>query len=184
MASRYLPTQSSVIVTRPMTREELTAQGWTSHQMCFDSRHLLHYFRLMPDNRMLFGMRGGLSHTDAAEATIRKKIRADFDAMFPAWRHVETPHYWSGFVCLSRDLLPYAGPIPGMDGGFAAFAYHGNGVSMGSYSGTLLADLVQGKTPSNPYPAPMRHTPRRFPLGRFRRLLMRPAYLKYALSDI
>ena len=184
MASRYLPTQSSVIVTRPMTQEELTAQGWTSYQMCFDSRHLLHYFRLMPDNRMLFGMRGGLSHTETTEAAIKKKIRADFDAMFPAWRHVETPHYWSGFVCISRDLLPYAGPIPGMEGGFAAFAYHGNGVSMGSYSGTILADLVQGKTPDTPYPAPMRHTPRRFPLGRFRRLLMRPAYLQYALHDL
>ncbi|MDM8166084.1 FAD-binding oxidoreductase [Roseovarius sp.] len=126
----------------------------------------------------------GLSHTDATEATIQKKIRADFDAMFPAWRHVETPHYWSGFVCISRDLLPYAGPIPGMEGGFAAFAYHGNGVSMGSYSGTILADLVQGRTPSTPYPAPMSHTPRRFPLGRFRRLLMRPAYLQYALHDL
>lgn len=183
MAGRYLPTQSSVIVTRPMSPEELSAQGWTSLQMCYDSRHLLHYFRLMPDNRMLFGMRGGLTHTPASEATIRAQIRKDFDAMFPAWRNVETPHYWSGFVCLTRDLLPYAGPIPGMDGAFAAFAYHGNGVSMGSYAGAVLADLVQGRQPDGPYPAPLRHAPRRFPLGRFRRLLMRPAYLAYAWAD-
>ena len=31
---------------------------------------------------MLFGMRGGLSHTESTEAAIQKKIRADFDAMF------------------------------------------------------------------------------------------------------
>ena len=148
------------------------------------TRHLLHYFRLMPDGRMLFGMRGGLRHTEATEATIRCKIRQDFDRMFPEWRHVETPHYWSGLVCLSRDLVPYAGPIPDMPGGFAGFAYHGNGVSMGSYTGSLLAALVQGKTPQTPYPAPMRHVPRRFPLGRFRRLLMRPAYLGFALKDL
>lgn len=183
MAGRYLPTQSSVIVTREMSPDELAAQGWTSTQMCYDTRHLLHYFRLMPNGRMLFGMRGGLSHTPETEAVVRGKIRADFDAMFPAWRDVETPHYWSGFVCLTRDLLPYAGPIPGMEGGFAAFAYHGNGVSMGSYSGRLMADVVQGKTPETPYPAPMRHVPRRFPLGRFRRLLMRGAYLHYAWKD-
>lgn len=183
MAGRYLPTQSSVIVTRPMSREELSAQGWTSTQMCYDTRNLLHYFRLMPDGRMLFGMRGGLRHTPRSEAAIRKAIRSDFDTMFPAWRHVETPHYWSGFVCLTRDLLPYAGPIPDMPGAFAGFAYHGNGVSMGSYTGALLADLVQGQTPERPYPAPMRHTPRRFPLGRFRRVLMRPAYLHYMLKD-
>ncbi len=183
MAGRYLPTQSSVIVTRPMTQDELDAQGWTSRQMCYDTRHLLHYFRLMPDNRMLMGMRGGLRHSDATEAQIRAMIRRDFEAMFPAWAHVETPHYWSGFVCLTRDLLPYAGPIPDMPGGFAAFAYHGNGVSMGSYSGRLLADLVRGETPETPYPAPLRHVPRKFPLGRFRRLLMRPAYLHYAWLD-
>lgn len=183
MGGRYLPTQSSVIVTRPMTDDELSAQGWTSRQMCYDTRHLLHYFRLMPDNRMLMGMRGGLRHTTQTEAEIRAMIRADFKKMFPAWAHVETPHYWSGFVCLSRDLIPYAGPIPGMPGGFAAFAFHGNGVSMGSYAGRLMADIVQGKAPDLPYPAPMRHTPRKFPLGRFRRMLMRPAYLHYAWLD-
>ncbi|QFT82941.1 Gamma-glutamylputrescine oxidoreductase [Roseovarius sp. THAF27] len=183
MGARYLPTQSSVIVTRPMSDEELAAQGWTSRQMCYDTRHLLHYFRLMPDNRMLMGMRGGLRHSPGTEAQIRAMIRADFEKMFPAWAHVETPHYWSGFVCVTRDLVPYAGPIPELPGGFAAFGYHGNGVSMGSYAGRLLADLVRGETPDMPYPAPLSHKPRKFPLGRFRRMLMRPAYLHYAWLD-
>ena len=183
MKGRYIPTQSSIIVTREMTDEELSAQGWTSNQMCYDTRKLLHYFRLMPNNRMLFGMRGALKHTHETETENKARIRADFDEMFPAWRHVETPYYWSGFVCLTRDFVPYVGPIPDMEGGFAGFAYHGNGVSMGSYSGALLADLAQGKTPDRPYPAPMRHPPRRFPLGRFRRWLMKPAYLVYAWKD-
>ncbi len=183
MAGRYLPTQSAIIVTREMSQDEISAQGWTSTQMCYDSRNLLHYFRLMPNGRMLFGMRGAMRHSSETEALNRQKVRADFDEMFPAWRHVETPYYWSGLVCLTRDFLPYVGPIPGMEGGFASFAYHGNGVSMGSYSGRLMADLIQGKTPDLPYPAQMRHEPRRFPLGRFRRLLMRPAYLRYALKD-
>ncbi len=183
MAGRYLPTQSSIIVSREMSHEELQAQGWTSTQMCYDTRNLLHYFRLMPNGRMLFGMRGSMKHTPANEQLNRQHLRTHFDEMFPAWKHVETPYFWSGFVCLTRDFVPYVGPIPGMEGGFAGFAYHGNGVSMGSYSGALLADLVQGKTPERPYPAQMRHEPRRFPLGRFRRLLMRPAYLRYAMQD-
>ena len=29
--------------------------------------------------------------------------------MFPAWAHVETPHFWAGLLCVSRDLTPYAG---------------------------------------------------------------------------
>ncbi len=60
MRARFLPTQSNVIVTRELSTDELAAQGWTTNQMCYDDRFFLHYFRLMPNNRMLFGMRAGL----------------------------------------------------------------------------------------------------------------------------
>lgn len=182
MAGRYLPTQSSVLVTRPITPAEQAAAGWTSTQMCYDSRNLLHYFRLMPDGRMLFGMRGGLTQTPGAVARNHRAIRRDFEAMFPAWADVETPFYWSGLVCLTRHRAPYVGPIPGMEGAFAGFAYHGNGVAMGSYSGALLAQEITGKG-DLPHPALMRLTPPRFPFGRHRRIVMRPAYLAYALAD-
>ena len=130
------------------TQAELEAQGWTSRQMCYDSRNLLHYFRLMPDNRFLFGTRGGLLSSPRAEAAAQARARRDFEAMFPAWSNVDTPFGWSGMVCLSRNRTPYVGPIPEMPGAFAALAYHGNGVAMGSYSGHMLAGLLlQEKTP-------------------------------------
>ncbi|UOA16352.1 NAD(P)/FAD-dependent oxidoreductase [Sulfitobacter dubius] len=183
LAARYMPTQSSVIVTRPMTEGELAAQGWTSQQASYDSRHLLHYFRLMPDNRMLFGVRGGLLSNPASEARALRRARADFEAMFPAWRNVETPHGWSGMVCIARNRMPFVGEVPDQPGMFAGLCYHGNGVAMGSYSGALLADLVRGKTPERPYPAPMRAPLARFELGRFRRAVMPFAYAGFALSD-
>ena len=139
-------------------------------------------FRLMPDRRFLFGMRGGLRSSPGTEAAIRRLIRRDFEAMFPAWAGVETPWFWSGMVCLASDLAPYCGPVEGMPGVFAGFAYHGNGVAMGSFTGALLADLVQGKTPAL-YPEVMKKPPERFPLGRFRWLLKYPAYALYGLKD-
>jgi len=183
LAARYMPTQSSVIVTRPMTEAELSAQGWTSRQACYDSRHLLHYFRLMPDNRMLFGVRGGLMSNPNSERRALRRARADFEAMFPAWRNVETPHGWSGMVCIARNRMPFVGEVPDQPGMFAGLCYHGNGVAMASYSGALLADLVRGKTPERPYPAPMRAPLARFELGRFRRAVMPFAYAGFALSD-
>lgn len=183
LAARYMPTQSGVIVTRPLTEAELSAQGWTSRQACYDSRHLLHYFRLMPDNRMLFGVRGGLLSNPPSEARALRRARADFEAMFPAWRDVETPHGWSGMVCIARNRMPFVGEVPDQPGMFAGLCYHGNGVAMASYSGALLADLVRGKTPERPYPAPMRAPLARFELGRFRRAVMPFAYAGFALSD-
>jgi glycine/D-amino acid oxidase-like deaminating enzyme len=183
LAGRYLPAQSNVLVTRPLTEEELAAAGWTSAQMAYDSRNLLHYFRLMPDRRFLFGMRGGLLTGVRAIARAAAKIRADFEVMFPAWQDVQTEHGWSGMVSLARDLLPFVGPVPKQKGLFAGLCYHGNGVAMGSYSGAILAQLVQGMTPEGPYPDALKTPLRRFELGRWRRAVMPLAYAGMMLVD-
>lgn len=180
-SGRYMPTQSTVLVTRPLTDAELQAQGWTSEQMCYDTRNLLHYFRLMPDRRFLFGMRGGLQSSPRAEAAIRRTMRRDFQAMFPEWKDVDVTHMWSGMVCLSRKLTPYVGPVPDQPGMFAAFAYHGNGVAMGTYCGRALAREVLDR--QTELPAPIAQPPGRFPLGFWRRALMPPAYAAMAIAD-
>lgn len=181
LSGRYLPTQSNVIVTRPLTEAELAAQGWTTLQMCYDTRNLLHYFRLMPNRRFLFGMRGGIRSGESADAHSARRNRRDFEKLFPAWRHVETKNSWSGLVCLSRDLVPFAGSVPNMPGVFAGLAYHGNGVAMGSYTGKKLAELVLGTAN---LPSVMEGPMKRFPLGLSRRALMIPAYASFALADL
>lgn len=183
MANRYLPAQSSVIVTRPITADEQAAQGWTSSQMAYDSRNLLHYFRLMPDGRFLFGMRGGLATNKRTADKIHVEVRRDFARLFPEWSHVEATRNWSGFVCYSRNMTPFAGQVPGAQNLYAGFAYHGNGVAMGSYAGALIAQNILGQS-TLLHPKIMRAPPGRFPLGRHRRLLMYPAYLYYRLKDL
>ena len=183
LAGRYMPTQSSVIVTRPMSQSELGAQGWTSGQASYDTRHLLHYFRLMPDNRMLFGVRGGLMATPGSEARAIRRARSDFDAMFPAWREVETPFAWSGMVCIARDRMPFVGAIPDQPGMYASLCYHGNGVAMASYCGALLADIVRDRAPERVYPKAVQRPLAKFELGRFRRAVMPFAYAGFALAD-
>jgi glycine/D-amino acid oxidase-like deaminating enzyme len=182
LRARYLPVQSNVIVTRPLTGAEIAEQGWSSRQMCYDARFLLHYFRLMPDGRMLFGMRGGLGSSPRADARMHRRIRAHFEAMFPAWAHVETPWSWNGLLSIAPDLTPFAGPVPEMPGAYAALSYHGNGVAMGTYAGALLADLVQGRVPQRLYPQVMQAPPRRFRLGRLRRATLWPLYAYAAVT--
>ena len=184
LAGRYMPTQSSIIVTRPLTQSELGTQGWTSGQMAYDSRHLLHYFRLMPDNRMLFGVRGGLIASEGADQRAIRRARADFDQMFPTWKDVETPHSWSGMVCIARNEMPFVGEVPEHPGMFASLCYHGNGVAMASYSGALLADLVQDKVPDKVYPRIVQRPLGKFELGRYRRAVMPFAYAGFALADL
>lgn len=181
LGGRYLPTQSNVLVTRPLSDNELAAQGWTSDQMAYDTRGLLHYFRLMPDRRFLFGMRGGMNSSPRAEARARQNTRRDFERMFPAWSHVESPHMWSGMVCIAQRGMPFVGQVPDHPGLWLGMCYHGNGVAMGSYCGALLAKHCLG-TPDGP--EVLNKPLRRFPLGRARRLLMPPAYVALMLRDL
>ena len=183
MAGRYMPAQSTVIVTRPLAQRELQAQGWTTDQMAYDSRHLLHYFRLMPDRRFLFGMRGGLHSSTRAEARARAGVLRDFRRMFPAWARVDVPYAWSGMVCLARRLVPFAGALRGNPDVLAGFAYHGNGVAMGTYTGKILAELALGHVPDL-YPEVMQRPPRQFPMGARRRLVIPPMYAAYKLDDL
>jgi len=184
MRARFLPVQSSVIVTRPITDQEQIAQGWTSTQMAYDSRFLLHYFRMMPNNRFLFGMRGGLSYTRRSNHHISQKIRRDFGRMFPAWQNVEIDYEWSGLVALNRSDTPYVGEIPGYAGGYAGFGYHGNGVAMASYAGALLSDLLLELVDRRPYPDAFQRIPKQFPLGRFRRYMLAPIYAMAQSVDL
>jgi len=182
LGGRYLPAQSTVLVTRPLTDIELQAQGWTTAQMSFDTRHLLHYFRLMPDRRFLFGMRGALLTGASAEETARRRLRADFEKMFPAWADVQSSNSWSGFVSLARNKLPYIGQIPGLPSVWTAMCYHGNGVAMGSFAGTRIAELVLGLDVSD-CPDILRYPLLRFPFGSNRRVVMPPLYAKLMLED-
>lgn len=183
LGGRLLPVLSNILVTRPLTEEELDAQGWTTDFMCGDSRALLHYFRLMPDRRFLFGGRAGVSAKDRELDRYHARLRADFDRMFPAWAHVEDTHRWSGFVCLTRNLTPYVGRIPGYETAWAGLAFHGNGVATGSWSGARLSELVAGTITEAGLPAVFRNPPQRFPLPFLRPAYLRAAYAVYGWRD-
>lgn len=183
MAGRTMPVMSNILVTRPLTAEEQAAQGWTSDLMAYDSRRLLHYFRLLPDGRFLFGGRGGIDASPTGNEAMNRRLRRNFERMFPAWSEVPTERFWFGFVCLTYDLVPYVGAIPGLDKAWTGFGFHGNGVAMSSWTGKTLADLAAGAVTQDSLPAVVRGPLRCFPFPALRKLYLRAAYLGYGLED-
>ncbi|MCX2723692.1 NAD(P)/FAD-dependent oxidoreductase [Roseibium salinum] len=180
---RTLPVMSSIQVTRPLSEDELSAQGWTSDTMSADTRILLHYFRLLPDRRFLFGTRGGIFENEPSLAAMRKRARSDFENMFPAWAHVEAEFSWYGHVCLARRLTPFVGEVPGMAGVYAAMGWHGSGIAMASISGEKIAGLITGKLRREDLPAPLQRPFARFPLPGLRKLYLQGAYWWYGIKD-
>lgn len=192
-AGRYMPALSNILVTRPLTQTEREAHGWTGDMMCADTRALLHYFRVLPDGRMMFGGRGGTATDPASVAKMQRGLRRAFDRMFPAWTHVETTHFWNGFVCLSADRTAFVGRVPQSERSFASLAYWGGGVSMASWMGERAGEMIatslrrnKADGPATPGPsvpdAFLTPTPR-FPFARFRRLGLKLAYGVFTLRD-
>ncbi len=182
-AGRLMPALSNIIVTRPLTEDEKTEQGWTSHIMSSDSRNLLHYFRLLPNNRFLFGGRGGTNSSNAAAPEYRMRMTTTFRHLFPAWSNVEITHFWRGFVCLSYDFVPYIGALDDNKTVWTSIAYHGSGVAMASYSGRAVARLMTGKAARDEVPSIITRRLAKFPLPMFRPLYLKGAYVWYGYKD-
>ena len=180
---RILPALSSILVTRPLSEAERQAQGWTSPLMAYDSRKLLHYFRLLPDGRFLFGGRGGTDASEPGGEAYRLVLTGAFKRLFPQWRQVEITHFWRGLVCLSYDLVPYVGPLDENKTVWTAIAYHGNGVAMGSWSGRAVARLLTNKTAHDEVSPVITRRLAKFPLPAFRPLYLKGAYLWYGWKD-
>ncbi|MCL6415555.1 FAD-binding oxidoreductase [Aestuariirhabdus sp. Z084] len=177
-----MPVQSNILVTRPLSLEEQQQQGWHSTLMSYDSRHLLHYFRLLPDGRFLFGGRGGTSANPNTLAAMRALLTRDFHQLFPAWKSVEIEYFWRGLLCLSATNMPHVCELPDNRGAYVAMAFHGDGVAMGSWCGEQVARQMMGM--DSDLPEFMRQPPKAFPLPGLRPLYLRAGYLGYHMLDL
>ncbi len=181
---RMLPAISNIVVTRPLTEEERAAEGFVTQSPLFNLRHLLFYYRLLPDGRLLFGARGDAGGSERAAASMRRWLERRLGEVFPAFRAAETTHFWRGLVSLTRDFTPAIGRLPEDESVFYAFGCHGNGVNTMPWAGRQLARLIGGANREEDLlPAVVRGPAPRFPLPGFRKLYLRAAYLYYAWLD-
>lgn len=173
LRDRVKPVQAAIIVTRPLREEELAAQGWTSDILASICARDRNHFRLLCGNRLLFGSRGTAQRLSEKRETLIERTHQTMKATFPAWADVPITNAWTGLIAMSHEGVPFAGAIPGMENAYAAFAYHGNGVAMGSWCGDQLAKLARGEE-STDVPDFMRQSRSGFPLSKLWQTLSAP----------
>ena len=177
-----LPVLSHIIVTRPLTVEEIHAANFVTRHVLTDSRKLLYYWRLLPDNRILFGGRGLIADSPARNAWQRDFLRAELIAKYPGLERVTVDYDWHGWVCLTRDFLPHIFHAVDDASVHYALGYQGSGVSLSLYAGKLLAQRIAGHPAESaifPASAPLA----RYPLHSLMRIPQRAMYLWYKHLD-
>lgn len=184
LTGRVMPVLSNILITRPLTPEEQAAQGWTTTDAACDSRELLHYMRLLPDGRFLFGGRGGWDASPAGKARMRAYMEKQFSEMFPVWAGVEITHFWNGFICMTYDLVAHIGNPQDDETVWSGLAYHGTGVAAATGTGKLMAELAVGAaTLEKDVPRIMLGVPPKFPFSFLRTQYLRGAYCWYHIKD-
>jgi len=165
--ARTLPVISAIIVTRPLNEAEKAAHSWVTEHPAFNSRRILNYFRLLPDNRFLFGGRGHTTGHPEGEAETYRRLGTMFRQLWPNWSGVDIEYGWQGLICTTSSLLPSVGQLEDDDSVYFGYGYHGNGVNTATWTGKQLADWI-GSGSSPELPEIMKGMGRKYPLAGFR----------------
>lgn len=148
LKKKVIPIGSFIIVTERLA-ESLGSELSPRNRMISDSKHYLHYYRLTPDNRMLFGGRAAFFPETAN--TIRRSaeiLRQGMVRVFPQLRDAKIEYAWGGTLDFCFDTMPHAGQIDGIS---YALGYAGHGVAMATYLGTKMAEKLCGGNDEIPF---------------------------------
>lgn len=145
---RLVNVGSFLIATRPLTATE-AARVMPGNRTCVNSMNVGNYFRLAPDNRLLFGGRARFSavsdqRSDAKSGAV---LRAALARVFPALAEIEIDYCWGGLVDMTQDRFPRAGRAEGV---WYAMGYSGHGAQMSTEMGIRIADAILGREDANP----------------------------------
>ncbi|MCY1297455.1 Gamma-glutamylputrescine oxidoreductase [compost metagenome] len=145
---RIVPVGSFIIATEVLP-EDVLARLLPQQRSYVTSRMIGNYFRVTPDNRLLFGGRARFAMSGGnSDAKSGKVLQAALAQMFPQLGDVRIDYCWGGLVDMTSDRLPRAGQHGGI---YHSMGYSGHGVQMSVHMGQVMADVMGGRADANPW---------------------------------
>ncbi|MGA0568511.1 NAD(P)/FAD-dependent oxidoreductase [Rathayibacter sp. KR2-224] len=145
-----VPVYDYVLMTEPLSAEQLDAIGWQGRQGLGDSANQFHYYRLSADNRILFGGYDAVYHYggrvreqyERREATHRR-LAEHFFTTFPQLHGLRFTHKWAGAIDTCSRFCAFFGTARN---GRVAYAtgFTGLGVAATHFGAEVMLDLLSG----------------------------------------
>lgn len=139
LRGRIIPVGSYIIATQPLGRQ-LAGELLPRNSACCDQRTALDYFRLTPDDRLLFG--GLCNYSGRVPRNIAATLRPKMLKVFPMLADAGIEYQWGGNIAISLNRIPQFGRIEGNT--WYVQGYSGHGLAPAHLAGKLLADAVCG----------------------------------------
>lgn len=160
--ARVMPINNFVLTTESLGRE--AAERLVRHRLAVsDSRFVVYYFRITPDDRLLFG--GGETYSYRLPKDISGIVRAHMLHVFPQLKHTRIEHAWGGTLAITTSRLPFVREIePGL---FNASGFSGQGIVIAPFAGKAVAEAIGGDRRA--FELLARFPVQRFPGGKYLR---------------
>lgn len=148
LEKKLIPIGSYIIATEKLPAE-LARELSPRNRMIYDSKHFLYYYRLTPDNRLLFG--GRAAFFPESESTVRESaelLRHGMIEVYPQLAQTKVEFVWGGTLDFTFDVMPHSGKIDEMH---FAMGFAGHGVAAATWMGAKLAGVLCGVADDNPF---------------------------------
>jgi glycine/D-amino acid oxidase-like deaminating enzyme len=174
LKNRMFPVLSSIIVTKPLSPAKLSEIGMRQGLMVMDTRSLKYYYRILPDNRLLFGGRGAIQGAKANDQKYKDALQKGLSETFPELDKLHIDSFWSGWVSVSYDDFPRVHHDKSINTLYSG-GYCGAGLAFSLQAGKRLAQLIgaPAEVPALPF---MASPLRKFPLAALRRPALQGFY--------
>ncbi|MDP3860222.1 MAG: FAD-binding oxidoreductase [Phaeovulum sp.] len=137
VAAHVMPINNFIVATEPLGAR--VAEVLRRNVAVADTRFVVNYWHLSPDQRLLFG--GGESYGYRFPDLV-KTVRKPMLEVYPGLADVAITHAWGGTLAITMNRLPhFARPAPGV---LSASGYSGHGVALATLAGRMLAEAVAG----------------------------------------
>lgn len=149
-----VPTYQHILITEPLSVEQLDSLGWPNRVGVADLETLYHYTRLTKDNRMLWGHGDatlypgrGLGPECEQDMSVFAFMQEQFARHFPQLEGIRFTHRWGGAIDTNSRGAPFFGTT---HGGRAAYALgYRPGIGASRAGAMVMLDLLAGD--STPY---------------------------------
>ena len=176
-SQRVMPINNFIIATEALSDQQ--ANDLISQDIAVaDSKFVINYFRLSDDKRMLFG--GGENYSYKFPDDIKLFVSKPMLEIFPQLKSVKIDYGWGGTLGITMSRMPYIDRLSANV--FTASGYSGEGVGMGIFAGSVMAEMINGT--ATRFDILQRVPSKRFPGGMMaRKPLLALAMLYYSIRD-
>jgi hypothetical protein len=133
---RNAPYRSYVMAVR------LSDESQYPDALVYDAKDPYHYYRTQEINGQKYLVAGGNDHKTGHEPNTDQVFR-ELEAYLRKYFSISSVDFsWSSQYYEPADGLPYIGLLPGHSHQYCATGFSGNGITLGSFSSSLLCDII------------------------------------------